>query len=315
MHWGLRAAGTARCSPRAPGPAERSTLASGPRRKPWPRGAGAGRLHGASGRLRETEGCCGGPQNLEDRLARAPEQRPGVGERERRAAGVGSAAAAGAEPRGQAPAAAGPRAAAAPGARPGQAGGAQRGGLWAADSRLLQVLERLRIARNRHCRVHPLEPPPSPAQLPPQARPLGEGGGATTTLQGRGPVAKLGATWIALTGLYPALAITPAEWADPPEHRGCCPLLAASSPGGREAPAGAQRSVPPQEDAAGRRRAVREQLEQTHRERTGRLRALGARNTQNFQQLLWPLGAAEPDEHRSPFRGPSKSLMNPQGDD
>ncbi|XP_044802788.1 atrophin-1 isoform X2 [Bubalus bubalis] len=59
--------------------------------------------------------------------------------------------------------------------------------------------------------------------------------------------------------------------------------------------------LPPQEDAAGRRRALREQLEQTHRERTGRLRALGARNTQNFQQLLWPPGAAEPDEHRSPF--------------
>lgn len=44
-------------------------------------------------------------------------------------------------------------------------------------------------------------------------------------------MAELGATWIALTGVYPALEITPAEWADPPEHRGCCPLLAASSPG------------------------------------------------------------------------------------
>ncbi|XP_057586999.1 collagen alpha-1(I) chain-like [Hippopotamus amphibius kiboko] len=41
----------------------------------------------------------------------------------------------------------------------------------------LRVLERLRIARNRRCRVHPLGPPPSPAQLPPQARPRGEGGG------------------------------------------------------------------------------------------------------------------------------------------
>ncbi|KAG5210508.1 hypothetical protein MJG53_006599 [Ovis ammon polii x Ovis aries] len=69
------------------------------------------------------------------------------------------------------------------------------------------------------------------------------------------------------------------------------------------------------EDAAGLRRALREQLEQTHRERTGRLRALGARNTQNFQQLLRPPDAAEPEEHCSPFRGPSKSLMNPQGDD
>ncbi|XP_043319611.1 proto-oncogene FRAT1-like [Cervus elaphus] len=140
------------------------------------------------------------------------------------------------------------------------------------EQQRLRVLERLRIARNRHCRVHPLEPPPSPAQLPPQARPPGEGGGATTTLPGRGPVAELGATWIALTGVYPALAITPAERADP--AAALCWPLRARRPGGS---AGAQRSVPPQEDAAGRRRALREQLEQTHRERTGRLRALGAR--------------------------------------
>ncbi|CAI9160639.1 unnamed protein product [Rangifer tarandus platyrhynchus] len=76
--------------------------------------------------------------------------------------------------------------------------------------------------------------------------------------------------------------------------------------------------LPPQEDAAGRRRALREQLEQTLRERTGRLRALGARNTQNFQQLLWAPGAVEPDEHHPPFHpseAPLKSLMNPQGDD
>lgn len=65
--------------------------------------------------------------------------------------------------------------------------------------------------------------------------------------------------------------------------------------------------APPQEDAAGRRRALREQLEQMHRERTGRLRALGARNTQNFQQLLWLLGAEEPasGQHGSPFPAPS----------
>lgn len=97
------------------------------------------------------------------------------------------------------------------------------------EQQRLRVLERLRLARNRHCRVHPLGPPPSPAQLPPQ------------------------------------------------------------------------------EDAAGRRRALREQLEQMHRERTGWLRALGARNTQNFQQLLWPPGAEEPasGQHRSPFPAPS----------
>ncbi|EAW83698.1 hCG2014363, isoform CRA_e [Homo sapiens] len=48
-----------------------------------------------------------------------------------------------------------------------------------------EVLERLHIARNRHCRVHPVGLPPSPAQLPPQARPL-EGGGATRSLRGAG---------------------------------------------------------------------------------------------------------------------------------
>ncbi|XP_055464152.1 collagen alpha-1(III) chain-like isoform X2 [Psammomys obesus] len=49
----------------------------------------------------------------------------------------------------------------------------------------------------------------------------------------------------------------------------------------------------PQEDAAGRRRAVRERLEQVHRGRTQQLRALGARNTQSFQDLLSP-GAEKP---------------------
>nr|XP_025866657.1 glutenin, high molecular weight subunit PW212-like [Vulpes vulpes] len=62
-----------------------------------------------------------------------------------------------------------------------------------------------------------------------------------------------------------------------------------------------------QEDAARQRRALREQLQQVLRERTWRLRALGARNTQNFQQLLWPPGAEEPlpGEQRSPFPAPS----------
>ncbi|XP_072865430.1 uncharacterized protein [Chlorocebus sabaeus] len=84
------------------------------------------------------------------------------------------------------------------------------------EQQRLRVLERLHIARNRHCRVHPVGLLPSPAQLPPQ------------------------------------------------------------------------------EDATGRRRALREQLEQMHRERTGRLRALGARNTQNFLELLCSPGAADP---------------------
>ncbi|XP_027960667.1 uncharacterized protein LOC114210593 [Eumetopias jubatus] len=99
----------------------------------------------------------------------------------------------------------------------------------AREQQRLRVLERLRLARNRHCRVHPLGPPSSPAQLPPQ------------------------------------------------------------------------------EDAAAQRRALREQLQRALRERTWRLRALGARNTQNFQQLLWPPGAEEPSagEERSPFPAPS----------
>ncbi|XP_030682629.1 uncharacterized protein LOC100595942 [Nomascus leucogenys] len=80
----------------------------------------------------------------------------------------------------------------------------------------LRVLERLHIARNRHCRFHPVGLPPSPAQLPPH------------------------------------------------------------------------------EDAAGRRRAMREQLEQMHRERTERLRALRARNTQNFLELLCSPDAEDP---------------------
>nr|XP_051704902.1 kielin/chordin-like protein isoform X2 [Oryctolagus cuniculus] len=83
------------------------------------------------------------------------------------------------------------------------------------EQQRLRVLERLRLARNRRCRVHPLGLPLSRTQLPPQ------------------------------------------------------------------------------EDAAGRRRALREQLEQVHRERTWRLRALRARNTQNFQELLWAPGAEE----------------------
>ncbi|XP_036905191.1 uncharacterized protein LOC118989212 [Sturnira hondurensis] len=41
------------------------------------------------------------------------------------------------------------------------------------EQQRLRVLDRLRIARNRLCRVHPLGPPPSPAQLQPQARPPG----------------------------------------------------------------------------------------------------------------------------------------------
>lgn len=67
-------------------------------------------------------------------------------------------------------------------------------------------------------------------------------------------------------------------------------LHSGSDSGGRGARGGCARCCPArpteprmlsdlhrQEDATGRRRALREQLEQMHRERTGRLRALGAR--------------------------------------
>lgn len=83
-----------------------------------------------------------------------------------------------------------------------------------------------------------------------------------------------GATWVPFTCAHRALAMTPAEREGP-----ACPGAALCWP--HRAPglggAGAQRSAPPQEDAAGQRSALREQLKQMQRERTGRLRALGAR--------------------------------------
>ncbi|XFF99482.1 hypothetical protein AB1E19_003107 [Capra hircus] len=96
------------------------------------------------------------------------------------------------------------------------------------EQQRLRVLERLRIARNRHCRVHPLEPPPSPAQLPPQARPPGESGGAKTTLPGRGPVAVLGRDLDRFDWRLSRSCDNICGAGRP----GCCPLLAASSPGG-----------------------------------------------------------------------------------
>ncbi|KAM7245106.1 hypothetical protein CapIbe_003632 [Capra ibex] len=96
------------------------------------------------------------------------------------------------------------------------------------EQQRLRVLERLRIARNRHCRVHPLEPPPSPAQLPPQARPPGESGGAKTTLPGRGPVAVLGRDLDRFDWRLSRSCDNICGAGRP----GCCPLLATSSPGG-----------------------------------------------------------------------------------
>lgn len=147
-----------------------------------------------------------------------------------------------------------------------------------------------------------------------------------------------GATWIALTGVYPALAITSAERADPGAAL-CWPLRApgAGGTGGRSAfrpaPGGRRRATTRPTgtagaNAPGKDRAAASPRGQV-RGRAGRLvewwrslfpdiwneSPLFPRNTQNFQQLLRPPGAAEPGEHCSPFRGPSKSLMNPQGDD
>ncbi|XP_072820625.1 uncharacterized protein [Vicugna pacos] len=168
------------------------------------------------------------------------------------------------------------------------------------EQQRLRVLERLRIARNRHCRVHPLGPPPNPAQLPPQARPP-----PRRRQWGRNDPARAGGGGRAGRDPGPLDVLAPRTCNDTcgeregrafPGAAPCWPHRTRALGG-----ADAQRSVRPQEDAAGQRRALREQLERAHRERTGRLRALGARNTQNFQQLLWPPGAEEPGEYRSPF--------------
>lgn len=138
----------------------------------------------------------------------------------------------------------------------------------AADSRLPQVLERLRLAWNRHCRVHPLGPPPSPAQLPPQARLPGEDGGAPAILPGQG--------WVgAPPGSLLSCAGTDTDQRQ--EGRICWVLPPAGSlrPAGR-AP-GDSALGPPQEDAVGQRRALQEQLQRGLQERTWRLRAIGAR--------------------------------------
>ncbi|GAB5568769.1 collagen alpha-1(I) chain-like isoform X1 [Prionailurus iriomotensis] len=60
------------------------------------------------------------------------------------------------------------------------------------EQQRLRVLECLRIARNRHCRVHPLGPPPSPAQLQPQSGRTRRGSGepcgsSCNKCIGRGP--------------------------------------------------------------------------------------------------------------------------------
>ncbi|XP_011943398.1 PREDICTED: uncharacterized protein LOC105598556 isoform X1 [Cercocebus atys] len=73
------------------------------------------------------------------------------------------------------------------------------------EQQRLRVLERLHIARNRHCRVHPVGLPPSAAQLPPQARPP-EGGGAARNLHGRtrlGGSAPCGSSWNRCIGRGP----------------------------------------------------------------------------------------------------------------
>uniref|UniRef100_A0A8B7U8G2 Uncharacterized protein LOC109683951 n=1 Tax=Castor canadensis TaxID=51338 RepID=A0A8B7U8G2_CASCN len=126
------------------------------------------------------------------------------------------------------------------------------------EQQRLRVLERLRIAGNRHRRVHPLRLPPSTAQLPPPAR--------IRVRRRRGPRHAGG-------GVGGGDRARRVRCAGPP-------------PNGRTA-------LPAQEDAAGRRRALQEQLQLVHGKRTGWLLALRARNTQNFQELLCP-GAEEP---------------------
>lgn len=128
--------------------------------------------------------------------------------------------------------------------------------------------------------MHPLGPSPNLAQLPPQARLPGEGGGATTFRawagvgEGRAG-SKLGAPWVPLECVPSTLAPTQMESGEGVSVR-VLPPAGSIKPVGSKA-GGAHRSTPPQEDAAGQRRALRQQLQQVHRERTGRLRALGAR--------------------------------------
>ncbi|XP_045648638.1 collagen alpha-1(I) chain-like [Ursus americanus] len=100
------------------------------------------------------------------------------------------------------------------------------------EQQRLRVLERLRLARNRHCRVHPLGPPPGPAQLPPQASLPGEGGGAAAILPGRGR----GTSRVPYEREPRAAARTPKEGGGA-RLPGCCPLPAPSGPrGGRPGP-------------------------------------------------------------------------------
>lgn len=118
--------------------------------------------------------------------------------------------------------------------------------------------------------MHPLGPPPGPAQLPPQASLPGEGGGAAAILPGRGR----GTSRVPYEREPRAAARTPKEGGGGASAR-VLPPAGSLRPAGWAAGASALR--PPQEDAAGRRRALREQLQRGLRERTGRLRALGAR--------------------------------------
>lgn len=119
--------------------------------------------------------------------------------------------------------------------------------------------------------MHPLGPPPGPAQLPPQASLPGEGGGAAAILPGRGR----GTSRVPYEREPRAAARTPKEGGGGGASARVLPPAGSLRPAGWAAGASALR--PPQEDAAGRRRALREQLQRGLRERTGRLRALGAR--------------------------------------
>ncbi|XP_047551014.1 LOW QUALITY PROTEIN: histone-lysine N-methyltransferase SETD1B-like [Lutra lutra] len=176
-------------------------------------------------------------------------------------------------------------------------GPARRRQRQAREQQRLWILGRLRLAWNRRCRVHPLGPPPSPAELPPQARLPGEDGGAPAILPGRGWVRAPPGSPLSCTGTD----------ADLRREGRVCRVL---PPAGSLGPAGrAPRDSalgPTQEDGVGQRRALREQLQRGLQERTWWLPAIGARNTQSFQQLLWPPGAEEPlpGEERPPFPAP-----------
>ncbi|XP_051817049.1 uncharacterized protein LOC127537816 [Antechinus flavipes] len=131
------------------------------------------------------------------------------------------------------------------------------------EQQRLRVQERLCIARNRRSGEDLLRSPITPPQPRMQASPWERGEGK----EEKGPGLRLMGEHLAL-----------------PPVAGC--------PGSAENH-GLTWSPTHQGDIARQRCALREQLEQRHKERTGMLRAQRERNTRNFQELLRPQRTGE----------------------